>query len=143
MSYALQQFTQQLIADGIPISGVSLQNDPPTNIPSDITIRYQESATQDQITQGNAAISSFNWNMQPPSVSSFITAIRAEPTFTSEIRIGLAGLLGLLQMDVSNSIAAQQDWDDAVATYGSSWLTSAVQTKVLDYASQYDIPIHA
>lgn len=76
-----------------------------------------------------------------PNIAGFITACRTDSTFTSEIRIGLAGLLGLLQMDAGNPTAAQQDWQDAIATYGGSWLTSDVQTKIEGYASTYNIPI--
>lgn len=129
---------------GIPIVSVSLAVDPPTNPAAQVTIQYQPSATPAQIAAGNAAIASFNWTPPAiPNIAGFVQGVRTEPSFNSQIRIGLGSLIGLLQADVNNATAAQQDWDDAVSTYGSTWLTPSVQTTILNYATANNIPIHA
>ncbi len=77
----------------------------------------------------------------PPDVHGFMLALRTEPTFTASVRIGLAGLLGLLQADYRNPAALKQDWSDAVIAYGGTWLTTSVQSTILNYAKTYNIPL--
>lgn len=72
---------------------------------------------------------------------SFIQALRTEPTFDAHMRMNLAGLMALVQANYQMPTEMQKDWNDAVAVYGATWLTSAVQTTILNYAKQYNIPL--
>jgi len=76
-----------------------------------------------------------------PDVPGFVVALRTDPTFTAPIRIGLSTLLGLVQMDIANPPALQQDWQDAITTYGNSWLNNQVQATILQYAAAHNIPL--
>ncbi len=49
--------------------------------------------------------------------------------------------MGLLAADYTVPQLAQQDWADAIANPANTWLTSAVQTTVINYATTYHIPI--
>lgn len=71
----------------------------------------------------------------------FSKALRAEPTMTPEIRTGLSWLLRMSTLGSTDHAALQQDWQDSVAIYGHSWLTSAVQETILSYAQNYNIAL--
>jgi hypothetical protein len=80
----------------------------------------------------------------PPDAAGFISAIRTEPAFDASLRMDIAtGMLALLQMDVDKPALLQQDWSDAKAKWGNTWLTPDVQKKLEGYAATYRIPLLA
>ncbi len=72
-----------------------------------------------------------------PSLQGFIDAVRTEPTFNAQIRIGLAPFVSVLALD---DATIKQTWADLVSEYGGTWLTAAVQQTVLNYQAQFNLP---
>jgi hypothetical protein len=88
-------------------------------------------------------VSGFSWVVPtPPNLQGFGLAVRSDTSgvITPAVRIGLAQLVAQVANDVNYPTLCQQDWSDAVATYSGTWLTSDVQTKLLFYANEFNIP---
>lgn len=126
-------------AAGIPIDGVSGSG------PSDPNLRVDCSqCTQTQSTQAlSIAQNAANWTHIARNLPAFIQAMRTDPSTTPALRQNLALILPQVQMDYQNPAAMQQDWNDAVTTYGGTWLTPTVQNLILGYAATYHIPLTA
>lgn len=76
-----------------------------------------------------------------PNLTGFIIALRSDPDFTATQRMAMASMIGLIQMDLFNPPALQEDWTNAVEAFGGSWLTQEAQKKITEYATTNHIPL--
>jgi hypothetical protein len=76
-----------------------------------------------------------------PDPMGFIAALRAEPSFTPQIRIGLANLFHAKAEDLCNKTTLSQDWQDMIALFGNDWLTASVQQTIISKAKKFNIPL--
>lgn len=76
-----------------------------------------------------------------PNLLSFILALRADSSFTATQRMAMAGMLGLIQMDLYNPKALQEDWVSAIEAFGDTWLDKEAQEKILKHADESNIKL--
>lgn len=112
----------------------------------DTDLQFANGTSQDNITAITNAANTWDWApLAPPvgpNIKAFETAIWGDVTLTMEAKVNLANTFPLLESNLNNPPAIQGYWAYLVAN-APAWLTSAVQTTVLNYASLYDIPLIA
>jgi hypothetical protein len=141
----MSAYSQILFLNTYTASGcVGCNGDPNCVDPGPYGLIYVEGTDLSVQAQILTAAESFDWNQTPPpvpNIAGLIAAVKTEPTFNAQIRTGLGGLCATLL--ATGITYAQQEYNDAVETYGSTWLTPAVQATLLAYFVQFNIPIVA
>jgi hypothetical protein len=143
MSNLAAQFASYIQSLNIPIDGVSLQFDPPTDPATQVTIQYQASATPQQIAQGNAAIGTYDWTPVPqPNPTQFVSLVTADTTLESVASL-LSTQYAAIQAYALNPPFVKLIWSQLKATYGppSGPLTQAMITAIEGYAVTASMPL--
>lgn len=101
-------------------------------------------APSDELIVTNAA-SVWDWIPLPPSaisnVMGFIQAVMADTTIPTSAQMGLTTWYPQLHIFVNQPPILQSGWANLILTFESTWLTSQVQTSVLAYALEFNIPL--
>lgn len=76
-----------------------------------------------------------------PNILKFIQAVMADTTIPTPAQMGLAAWYPQLQMFIQQPPIVKSGWANLILTFESTWLTSQVQTSVLAYALEFNIPL--
>jgi len=112
----------------------------------DFQLQFSSSSTSSQQAFVTVQSQTFNWVPTPPgppgpNVMGFIQAVMADTTIPTPAQMGLAAWYPQLQMFVNQPPILQSGWANLILTFESTWLTSQVQTSVLAYALEFNIPL--
>lgn len=111
-------------------------------------LQFSSAATQPQKQLVNNAAQSFDWVPYTPppgpNVDGFELAIMGDNSIPETAQLGLAAFYPSLEKWVSiNPSIIQSGWAALVNQYQSTWLTPTVQSLVLGYAADFNIPLVA
>jgi hypothetical protein len=108
-------------------------------------LQFSSSATDSQKTFVETQAQTFDWipyvPAPGPNVLGFTNTVMSDDTIPAQAQMGLAAWYPQLQMFINNSSVIKSGWANLVLTFESTWLTSQVQTSVLAYALEFNIPL--
>lgn len=108
-------------------------------------LQFSSSTTESQKTFVTNQSKTFDWaplipGLQP-NVMGFANSIQSDATIVQTAQLGLNAWIPWLSQFISQPQTVQAGWAMLIMEYQSTWLTLQVQTSVLTYAAQYNIPL--
>lgn len=119
------------------VVSIRIEDNNPT--PPVYSIVFADGVDQNTKDSINNFASSFNWIA--PEFDQFKLAVNSDSNIPILARAELIKYFTILEQYLDNPQICASAWQEILAAYNSSWLTSAVQTEVENAAKTYFVPI--